>query len=37
MHREGEGVGGCALFSYPIASIYKGRRREEKDKYFQLH
>lgn len=38
MHRAmGGGVVGCALFSYPIASIYKGRGREEKDKDFQLH
>lgn len=33
---ERDGVVGCALFSYPIASIYKGRGREE-DKDFQLH
>lgn len=33
---RGRRVVGCALVSYPIASIHKGKGREE-DKDFQLH
>lgn len=37
MHRgRGRGVVHCALFSYPVASIYKGGGTE-KYKDFQLH
>lgn len=35
--RKGKGAVGCALFSYPIASIDKGRGRESNAFQFALN